>query len=185
MATTASGKFTPEPSNPIVFVMVSRADAVPLVSYGDSFGKTMRLPGKGTAVGWNLWKGQLDPSGELQVIFKRDPAVLARVGQPVTWSAKVAILGGGIVEALPAESFSRAPLEGYVSELDYPKVQQKRGVPARSFYIKTADGKYGRIELDLYPDDEGPAARCLVKAVMNPSGSRVLESASPSTSSPR
>jgi hypothetical protein len=118
-------------------------------------------------------------------MFERDPAVLTRVGQPVTWSAKVAILGGGIVEALPDEPFYRAPLEGYVSELDYPKVQQKRGVPTRSFYIKTADGKYGRIGLDLYVDDEGPAARCLVKTVMNPSGSRVLESAVPSTASPR
>jgi hypothetical protein len=179
---TASGKFTPEPANPVVFVMVSKSIAERLVSYGGSFGRTIRLPGNGAPVRWSLWKGQPDTSGELEITFKREPAVLARVGGPATWSAKVAIIGGGIVEAPPDEPFYRAPAEGYVSELGYPKVEQKRGVPARSFYIKTAGGKYGRIELDLYADDEGPTARCLIKASMNPSGSQNLEEAAAATS---
>jgi hypothetical protein len=173
----ASGKFTPEAANPVVFVMMHKSIAEPLVSYGGSFGKTTRLPGNGTPVRWSIWKGQPDPNGELQITFKREPAVLARVGDFATWSATVEIVGGGIIEASPDEPFYRAPSEGYISKLEYPKVEQKRGVPARSFYVKTADGKYGRIELDLYADDEGPTARCLIKAIMNPSGSRILQSA--------
>jgi hypothetical protein len=174
----ASGKFTPEPAHPIVFVMVNKVAAEELISHGGAFGKTIRLPGDGTPVRWSLWKGRPDPNGELKLTLKRDPSVLARVGQTADWSAKVGVVGGGIVEALPDETVHQAPAEGYVSELNYPKSEQKRGVPARSFYIKTADGKYGRIELDLYADDEGPTARCLIKIVMNPSGSQNLETGS-------
>jgi len=174
----SSGRFTPDPANPIVFVMVNKTAAEPLVSYGGSFGKTIRLPGDGSPVRWSLWKGQSDPNGELQITFKREPAVLVRPGQAVTWSAKVAIISGGIVEASPDAELYRAPENGYVLELEYPKTEQKRGVSARSFYITTADGKYGRIELDLYADDEGPTVRCLIKCLMNPSGSRHLETVS-------
>ena len=180
-----SGKFVPESSHPVVFVMMNKAASEQLVSYGGNFGKTVRLPGNGTPIRWNLWKGQPDPEGQLQVTFKRDPTVLARVGQPVAWSAKVEIIGGGIAEAPPDEPLYQAPESGYVSELDYPKVEQKRGIPTRSFYIKTGEGKYGRIELHLYADDEGPTARCLIKTIMNPSGSRVLESAPSPQVTPR
>ncbi|MEQ1851398.1 MAG: hypothetical protein ABMA01_07375, partial [Chthoniobacteraceae bacterium] len=70
----------------------------------------------------------------------------------------------------------QAPGAGYAPTVDYPKAEQKRGVSARSFYVKTADGKYGYLQLELYPGDDGPAARCLIKASMNPSGLRNLES---------
>jgi len=172
---TASGKFIPKPANPVLFVMVNKATAEPLVSYGGDFGKTMRLPGDGSPVRWSVSKGHADPNGELQVTLKREPAVLARVGRPVTWSVKVGVVGGGIVEASQDEPIRRAPEEGYVSTLDYPHAEQKRGVPARSFYIKTADGMYGRIELYLYPNDDGPTARCLIKSSLNPNGSRNFE----------
>jgi hypothetical protein len=173
---TPSGRFMPEPARPLVFVMIEKVTAESLISYGGNFGKTLRLPGSGAPVRWNLWKGEPDPTGELQITFKREPAVLARVGDASVWSAKLGILGGGVVEASPDEGFYRAPESGYVAELDYPKIEQKRGRPARSFYLKTSEGKYGRMELNLYADDEGPTARCLIRAVMNPSGSRVLES---------
>jgi hypothetical protein len=174
---SAAGKFSSDPRNPVLFVMVNKAIAERLISYGGSFGKTMRLPGNGTPVRWSIWKGQPDPNGELQVTLKRDPAVVARIGQPVTWSAKIELIGGGIVEASPDDPIRRAPDNGYVPTIDYPKTEQRRGVPARSFYIRTSDGKYGRLELDLYPDDEGPTTRCLIKVSMNPTGSRNLESA--------
>lgn len=171
----AAGKFKPESNNPVLFVMTNKATAEPLVSFGGDFGKTMRLPGDGAPVRWSVWKGQIDPNGELQVTFTREPAVLARVGQPATWSAKVEIVGGGIIEASPDELLYRAPEEGYVSVLDYPKSEQKRGVGHRDFYIKTADEKFGRIQLELYPGDDGPTARCLIKSSLNPNGSRNLE----------
>jgi hypothetical protein len=172
---TAAGKFIPERSNPVVFVMVEKAATEQLVSYGGDFGKTMRVPADGTPLRWNLWRGQRDPSGELQVTFKREPPLLTRVGSPTTWSAKIEVIKGGIVESQPDEALYRAPEHGYTPVVQYPKIQQKQGVPQRSFYIKTGDEKYGRIELRLYADDEGPSARCLIKAYMNPSGSRNLE----------
>jgi hypothetical protein len=172
---TPSGKFEPDPGSPITFVMVDRSCAEPLISYGGSFGKTLRLPGNGEPVRWSLWKGEPNATGELQIMFKREPVILARVGTPSTWSAKLEIVDGGIVEALPDEPFYQAPVDGYFAVLEYPKTEQKRGIPARSFYLKTADSRYGRIELHLYPGDEGPTARCLIKGVMNPSGSRILE----------
>ena len=172
---TAAGKFTPDPRNPFLFVMVNQTTAEPLVSYGGNFGKTMRVPGDGTPSRWNLWNGQPDPKGDLQITFSREPAALARVGPPRAWSAKVEVVGGGITEAPADEAIYRAPEDGYASAVDYPKVEQKRGVSARTFYVKTADGKYGRVQLELYPGDEGPTARCLIKAQMNPSGSRNLQ----------
>jgi hypothetical protein len=182
---SAKGKFTPDPSNPILFVMVSKTTTEPLVSYGGNFGKTIRVPGNGTPTRWNLWKGQPDANGELQITFTREPAVLARVGPPATWSAKIEVIGGGISEAQPDEAMHRAPEEGYTSIMDYPKLEQKRGLSARSFYLKTADGKYGRLQLELYPGDQGPTARCLIKVFMNPSGSRNLESVDAANSSAR
>ena len=173
---SAKGKFTPDPSKPVLFVMVNKTTAEPLVSYGGNFGKTIRVLGNGTPSRWNIWKGQPDANGELQITFTREPAVLAHVGPPATWSAKIGVIGGGIIEAQPDEAMHRAPEEGYVSVVDYPKTEQKIGVSARSFYVKTADGKYGRFQLELYPGDEGPTARCLIKAYMNPTGSRNLES---------
>jgi hypothetical protein len=172
---TAAGKFAPERNNPVVFVMVDKAATEQLVSYGGDFGKTVRLPANGTPLRLNIWNGQPDPNGELELTFKREPERMTQVGAPTTWSAKVEVINGGIAEARPDELIHRAPDEGYTGAVDYPKVEQKQGVGARSFYVKTADRKYGRITLELYPGDEGPSARCLIKAYMNPSGSRNLE----------
>lgn len=172
---TASDKFIANPDKPVVFVMVNQSIDQPLVSSGGTFGKTLRLPGDGTPIRWNLWKGQVDPNGELRITFKRDPVVLALVGQSATWSARVGIVAGGIIEAPPDEPFYRAPLDGYVAELEYPTREQKPGMSARAFYVKTAGGKYARLQMELYPDDEGSTVRCLLKIAINPSGSRNLE----------
>jgi hypothetical protein len=172
---TSAAKFSPNPASPVVFVMRGEAASEKLIKHGGTFGKTARVAGDGTPLRWDLSKDRPDPEGELQIVLMREPAVVARLGQTVLWSANVAIVGGGIVEAPSEEEFYEAPEQGYRPEVSYPKLEQKRGVSARSFYVRTRDGKYGRIELDLYADDEGPTARCLVKAVLNPSGSRSLE----------
>jgi hypothetical protein len=174
---TAGGKFIPDRNNPVRFVMLDKATPERLISHGEIFGKAMRLPGDGTPVRWNLWDGRSDPNGELEIAFKRQPAEVTRLGQNVQWSARIHMIDGGIVEAAPDELFHQAPTDGYVKELDYPRTEQKPGLSERHFYIKTAGGKYGRVELHLYPDDEGPTARCLIKSVVNPAGSRNLEAA--------
>lgn len=172
---TAAGKFSANLEKPIVFTMLSEAEAEPLVVYGGDFGLIMDVPGNGAPARWNLWKGQLDSNGELQITLKREPAVVNQTRNITKWDAQIVVIGGGIIEASPDDPLYRAPEAGYSPSLAYPKVEQKQGVPRRAFYLKTSDGKYGRIELELYYDDDGPSARCLVKAYLNPSGSRNLE----------
>jgi hypothetical protein len=173
---SSSGKFRSNRNNPVVFALINKKTSEPLISYGGIFGTAFRVPGDGTPARWNLWEGRPDSNGDLQITFKRDPAVLVQVGAPKTWSAKIEVIGGGIVATSSEEPIYRAPENGYVSTIDYPKLEQKQGVGARLFYIKTSDEKYGLLQLEIYPGDDGPTTRCLIKAYMNPKvGSRNLE----------
>lgn len=173
---TASGRFIPDKDRPVEFVMISQSAVGSLVVSGGNFGKTLRLAGDGTPLRWNLWTGKKDPNGELQVTFQREPATLTKTGQASRWAAKVEIVGGGILEAPNDAARWQAPEAGYLNDVDYPKTEQKRGTPSRAFYVKTADDKYGRIELELFPSDEGATVRCLIKTQMNPqAGSRTVE----------
>lgn len=171
---TASGKYTPDKDRPVAFIMLSEQVGQDLVVFnkGD---KGMRLPADGTPQRWNFWTGKKDQNGELQVTFRREPAVLANTGEPPRWEANVEIVGGGIMEAAVDEALWQAPDGGYTNAVDYPKTEQRRGTPGRSFYVKTSDGKYGRIELEIYPRDEGATVRCFINTQMNPqSGSRTV-----------
>lgn len=172
---SAAGKFEPLSNKPVVFTMLAEITAEHLVVYGGDFGLPMDVPGNGSPVRWNLWKGRLDPNGELQITLKREPAFVDQNRKITKWDAQIGVAGGGIIEASSDESIFRAPEAGYSPLVEYPKMEQKRGIPRRSFYVKTSDGKYGRIELELYYDDNGPNARCFIKAYLNPSGSRNLE----------
>lgn len=169
---TASGRFIPDRQGPIVFTMIQKERVEPLVRMEGS----LHVPSDGTSERWNLWAGEPDPNGDLAITFRRDPVVLERPGQAATWSADIEIIAGGIVEALWDEDVRRAPESGYLSSVAYPQTEQKRGVPYRSFYVKTAEGKFGRIQVQLYARDEGSTARCFISTDMNPKpGSRNLE----------
>jgi hypothetical protein len=171
---TSSGKFVPDEHRPIVLTMVEKVRMEPLVHVKGS----LRVRGDGTPQRWSLWQGELDPNGEFAVTLRRDPLVLERPGQAATWSADLQIIGGGVIEAPPDEEVRRAPESGYVETVAYPKLEQKEGVPYRSFYVKTADGKFGRIQVELDPYSQGETARCAIEGDMNPRpGSRNLEPA--------
>lgn len=169
---TASGKFVPSQHEPVVFTMVHKQRLEPLIhSKG-----TLHVRGDGTPERWNLWQGESDPKGELMVILRRDPPVLQRPGQAATWSADLQIVGGGIIEASWDEDVRHAPEAGYVDSLPYPDREQKQGVPYRAFYAKTADGRFGRIQIELDARGEGETAPCYIACDMNPRpGSRNLE----------
>jgi len=169
---TASGKFVPNAHRPIVFTVVRRDQLEPLIHVKGS----LRVQGEGVPERWSLWEGEPDPNGELAVTLRREPSVLQRPGQDATWSADLAIVGGGIITAPWDEDVRRAPELGYLSSIAYPQAEQKRGVPYRSFYVKTADGKFGRIQVELNPYSEGATVRCAITGDMNPRpGSRNLE----------
>ena len=169
---TASGKFVPDQHKPVVFTMVQKQRLEPLIHVKGS----LRVRGEGSPERWNLWEGEPDPNGELAVTFRREPAVLERPGQAATWSADLEIIGGGIVEAPWDEDVRRAPESGYLPTIAYPQAEQKQGVPYWSFYVKTADGRFGRIQVELDAYSQGATARCSITGDMNPRpGSRNLE----------
>jgi hypothetical protein len=171
---TPKGKFEPRSDQPVRLMMIHKSATEPLIHVKGG----LRVSGDGTPGRWNLWNGESDPNGELTVTLKRDPAVLERSGHLVWWSADLQIIGGGIIEAPWEEDVHRAPESGYSMTVAYPREQQKEGVPRRSFYVRTADNKYGRIQVELYAGDDGPSARCFVTCDMNPgAGSRNLEPA--------
>lgn len=171
---TAEGKFKSRPDRPVRVTMIQKTSTEPLIHIKGG----LRVNGDGVTGRWDLWSGEPNPNGELAVTLRREPAVLERSGHVVTWSADLEIVGGGIIEAPWEEDVHRAPESGYSITVAYPKEQQKEGVPRRSFYVRTADSKYGRIQVELYADDDGPTARCFVTCDMNPRpGSRNLEPA--------
>jgi hypothetical protein len=168
-----SGRFVSNVDKPIIFEMIRKDRLEPLVQSKGDF----HVNGDGIPEHWNLWSGEADPSGEFAVIFRADPGVSATPARVVNWSADLEIVGGGIAEAPWEEEIHRAPESGYSATVFYSRVDQKQGVRHRSFYLRTVDGKYGRIQVRLSASDDGRTARCFISAEMNPRpGSRNLES---------
>jgi len=169
---TASGKFVSDPRKPVIFTIIQKQRLEPLIHVKGN----LRVRGDGTPERWNLWQGESDPKGELMVTFRREPAVLQRPGQAATWSAELQIVGGGIIEAPWDDDVRQAPEAGYVDSVLYPDREQKQGVPYRSFYVKTVDGRFGRLQIELDARGEGATAPCYIASDMNPApGSRNLE----------
>lgn len=169
---TASGKFVPDQRKPVVFTVVQKKRLEPLIHVKGN----LRVRANGPPERWNLSQGESDPNGELMVTFRREPMVLQRPGQAATWSAELQIVGGGIIEAPWDEDIREAPEAGYVDSLLYPDREQRQGVPYRSFYVKTADGRFGRLQIELDARSEGAGAPCYITSDLNPSpGSRILE----------
>lgn len=166
-------RFAPQRDNPVCIVMIHKDALESLIHMRGS----LDVLGDGAAERWNLWSGEADASGELAITFKADPGVSASPAQLVSWSADLSVVGGGITEAPWGEGAYRAPESGYSATVAYPRRDQKQGVPRRGFYLQTADGKYGRLEVELSPSHDGRTARCFITSDMNPRpGSRNLES---------
>lgn len=165
-------RFEPRRDKPVSFVMANERILEPLIHMRGGLG----VSGDGTVARWSLWSGEPDDDGELAVSLRREPAVLTWPKASSTWSADLQIVGGEIMVALWGEEVYRAPEAGYSAAVPYPKEPLKEGVSVRPFYLRTRNGNYGRIQVELYPDDPGPSARCFITSDMNPRpGSRILE----------
>jgi hypothetical protein len=165
-------KFEPRQDKPVRVTMIRTTATESLVHVKGG----VNVSGNGAVERWNLWTGESDANGELAITLKRDPAIIERPDQLVAWSADLQVIGGGIIEAPWDEEVRRAPESGYLATAFYPKTEQKPGSPYRSFYLRTADDRYGRIQVTLYASDDGPTARCFITGDMNPRpGSRNLE----------
>lgn len=162
---TSEAKFVSNQSEPVLFVML-RNDAAESLVHIDV---RLKLLGNGTPVRVNLKTGHQDINGELQFTLHRDPAVY--ISGPLKWDVKIEVLGGGVQEMNERNIASYfAPDNGYQSS---GFVWTREGI--KSVYFRTAPGNYGRLRIEIYPDDEGDSGRCIIDGYFNPSGSRNLE----------
>ena len=109
--------------------------------------------------------------------LRRVPAVLKFPEFPSIGSAELQIVGGEIIEAAWEEEFHRAPESGYSAAVPYSKEPEKQGIIGCAYYLRTRNGNYGRIRVEISPSQDGHTARCFITSDMNPGpGSRNLES---------
>ncbi len=167
----------PSAERPVVFVMYQEAAIEPLRHYEHRFD----LPPDGRPAAIDLMAGKAVEGGQLRVTLWRNPVNIHR-GRPFQWSAKIEVVGGGLVKADESKPFI-APTDGYEPSADYA-FQPKNpdwdpdwhGGIRRMFYVRTADGMYGRVQIELDARSQPPPCALFVEGWLNPkSGSRNLE----------
>ena len=165
----------PDPSNPVVFRLRKKGVLEPLIRYDKwetlayDRGSYFYDPQSGAI-------SQEPPSGAgLKFTFTRAPSPQ---GTPFAWTWRI----DGVHAALQAtdeELAFLAPEGGYVPAWEMSRSAQdsdSRQSPEVRLYLRTADGRYGLVDLRLRQPkarDMGPTL--YVKSWLNPSGSRNLE----------
>jgi hypothetical protein len=165
--------YAPDPNNPVVFKMWKSAGKERLTS--SSWQGNVACDG--TTRHFDLLTGHPNPGGNLEIMCLRDPLQLPHhTNTAFDYSFRVVIVGGSIKPTDDEFSYL-APKGGYAenfviqhkaSDTNWtPKVKQE-------FYIKTAEGDYGRLWVDWYSTQKSPTHldwNCSI----NPTGSRNLE----------
>lgn len=161
----ANGHFTSDKSKPLFFYMVLETEVVPLITNSEEYD----LPADERPLSINIWKGKSDPSGELRIVFKREPLHLTGGQHSSHWEAKLEMIGGGILEnARGNNTLFLAPENGYQETVAYPSVEQEVGRPEQYFYFRTSKGNFGRLEIKIRPDFRPTSARCDLTIYLNP-----------------
>jgi hypothetical protein len=165
--------YKPDPANPMVFTMYKLQGAEPMVHI--KFGRT--IPCDGTEVQYNLLTGtEVSTGGDLIVSFIRDPVQIHR-GKPFEWTLTLEVPGGGLIEESDPYPYE-APEGGYqnaVTVTTGPEPKAYIDSTTKSYYYKSADGKYGRLFINLQADFQPPPTSFDGSIYLNPSGSRNLE----------
>ncbi|WP_042725892.1 hypothetical protein [Chthoniobacter flavus] len=161
--------YKPDPRHREIFTMVKLGSGEPLIHYDAH----LSLPCDGRPVRLNVLTGALADDGDFQLTLIRTPYNIVRGGPHFSWSAKIEIIGGGLVE-LEGTGTYRAPLEGYNRNftVEHPADEKVWGGGLRKvFYIKTRDERYGRIRVDLDTTYQPPPAKAFLEVCLNPSPS--------------
>jgi len=151
---------SPDPMNPVVFVMRKNHEAEPLVEYGEKRAEVQQGQSKLFTIG---------PNGAT-LLFERMTNAPGRGG----WMARVSVAGGGL--ALTTDEFPyEAPEEGYVNSIEItnatPKPPNWPAFYGAMLYFKTSQC-YGRVMVSYISNMD----RMFVTSWYNPnSGSRNLE----------
>jgi hypothetical protein len=167
--------YKPDPDNPAVFHMWKLQGAEPMVhTKFDS-----RVPYNGQAVAFVILTGRKTSSGDLQITLIRNPLQVQRGGAPFDWSVQIQVAGGGLVgtsDLYPDE----APEGGYQPTFAFSMTKDAANWTQRltkTYYIHTANGDYGRVNIDLTTDSERPQGTGItIETWLNPvPGDRNLE----------
>jgi hypothetical protein len=136
-----------------------------------------RVPYDGTSVSFNLATGKKDAAGDLKITLSRSPLRIRRGRDKYDWILKIETPTGGLFAENDAYPYW-APETGYKSSFEVN--MSSNNIPwsaewRQNFYIKNAQGKYGRLFIDLSTDSMRPDTGITVQTWINPSGSQNLE----------
>jgi hypothetical protein len=170
----SAGIFKPDTNNPVIFKMWKQQGTETLVQPPAWNGN---VSCDGTTNRFNLLDGKKNVNGDLEIICLKSPInILPRENKPFDYKFEIAVLGGGVQPT--EDEFTYLAFEGgYSSSFTLGQKADDPGWQGRvkkEFYIKTADGHYGRLSVDWYSSLQNPTHldwNCSI----NPTGSRNLE----------
>ena len=165
--------FIPDAGNPIVFRLRKKGEGADLIHYDKSF----QLPKDGTPILIDLPEGKTTSSVQNAIKVEAWINDSEKIdGWKFNWKCRVSIPGGGL--QIYDEQFPFfAPEENYVSEETIDMLATNNpswsNTARRNYYVRTADGKYGRMLFKMIPSGDH---FCELILFFNPTGSRNLES---------
>jgi hypothetical protein len=168
-----TGSYHPDPANPVVIRMWRIAGKEPLV--GSAWHGKVACDG--TTNRFDLYTGKPSADGNFEIMCKRVPVASAPHGHgEFNLTFEVAVLGGGI-QPTEDEFTYRSPETGYRPTFT---LDQKADAPKwrpnvnQEFYIKTSDGRFGRLHVD-WEAWQTPPTHFEWDCSINPAGSGNLE----------
>jgi hypothetical protein len=138
-----------------------------------------RVPYDGQTAAFDILAGRKASSGDLQITLTRNPLQVQRGGAPFDWSVQIQVAGGGLVETSDLYP-DEAPEGGYQPMFAFSMTKDAANWTQRltqTYYIHTANGDYGRVNIDLTTDSERPQGTGItIETWLNPvPGDRNLE----------
>ena len=145
-----SAAYKPDPNNPVVYTLWKLKGAEPIVhTQLDS-----RIPYDGVTAAFDLLSGKKTAAGDLRVTLERSPLRVKRGVDHFDWNVRIEMAGGGFVETTEAYQYL-APDAGYQPALVFAQAKNDPEWTQRltkTFYLRTAEGQYGRVVVDLTMD---------------------------------
>ncbi len=169
-----SDAYKADPNNPVIFTMWKIQGAEPMIHTElDS-----RVPYDGTYATFDFFSGMKSDVGALIINLIRNPIRIIRSQGHFDWTVQISVSGGGLVEA--TDSYKNlAPENGYQPTFSFSMPKDDPNWTqslTTTFYVHTAKGQYGRVDIDLTTDSvRTDGTGISIEAWINPSGSRNLE----------
>lgn len=172
---TLKGHFSPDALNPVIFHLRKKTEGASLiVADFPNFAHIVQLHHDGTPVELDLFNGKQTSAGSGQVKLELWRDVSAPNASVFDWKCQISVPNGGIVQCNDEFGF-QAPESGYESSfvVDMPATNQNWQTELRtSFYIKTPNNDYGRVDFYLLAYN----GVYTLHSAINPTGARNLES---------